>query len=69
MDKTSVYMDTPQNDKLSEKGNKDILVGTTGRDKLRISAAITISISGYFLDSFVIAKGKGKRNLFKVNTR
>jgi hypothetical protein len=46
MDETGICMDTSQNDALSEKGNKDILVGTTGRDKLRISAAITISISG-----------------------
>ena len=56
----------PANYTIIDKGKKEVLVGTTGKEKNRVSLALTISLSGKLLKTFVIAKGKGKKNSIKT---
>ena len=60
MDEVPVYFDIPDSRIVEEKGKKDILLSTTGSEKLRFTVVLCTTAGGDKLKPMVIFKRKTK---------
>lgn len=58
MDEVPMVFDTVPSTTLNKKGEKDVRVRTTGKEKKRYTAVLAVSASGEFLPTMAIFKGK-----------
>ena len=56
MDETPMYFDMGADTTYAPKGSKDVLITTTGYDKLRLTVVLTITASGGKLSPMIIFK-------------
>lgn len=56
MDETPMYFDMASDKTYAPVGAKDVLVKTTGHDKLRFTVVLTVSASGVKLKPMIIFK-------------
>jgi hypothetical protein len=57
-DETAVYLDMPPNYMLEKKGVKEVLLKTTGCEKLRLTVMLAATADGRKLPPLLILKGK-----------
>lgn len=56
MDETPMYFDMGADTTYAPVGAKDILIKTTGHDKLRFTVVLTVNAAGGKLDAMIIFK-------------
>ena len=57
-DEMAIYLDMPPNYTLEKKGVKKVLLKTTGREKLRLTVMLAVTVDGRKLPPFLILKRK-----------
>ena len=57
-DETAIYLDMPPNYTLEKKGVKEVLLKTTGCEKLRLTVTLAATADGKKLPSLLILKRK-----------
>ncbi len=63
MDETPAYFDIIPGRTIDAKGQKSVLIRTTGCEKRHLTVTLTVTASGTMLPPFVIFKGKRKLKL------
>ena len=58
MDETAVYFDMPGNATLHHKGEKSVIIRTTGHEKDKITVIVAAMADGRKLPPVVVLKGK-----------
>jgi hypothetical protein len=62
MDETPVYMDMVGNTTLAKRGEKEVLIQTTGHEKQRMTVVLAVTLSGKKLRPMIIFKGADSKD-------
>ena len=59
MDETSLFADNLANTTIAKKGSKEVLLRSTGHEKLFQTAVLSVNMDGSKNTPFIVFKGKG----------